>query len=180
MVIRTSIHNIWAIMSENVPLDIWARQRIRLACAFTSSDQNLPCRHMTLIQRRLNVDATSWHCIEVELTLYKHHVPAGFVGCILDCQRCKVSSCWQWKLIRFSESASWFEAYLVKRQTLWYPSKNTMLLQCHCNVTTLQWRCNDVLLRCVFVGRFYEEIRPVHTFIWIFLGDYEFSSRAET
>ena len=32
---------------------------------------------MTLIQRRLNVDATSWRCIDVEPTLYKRHVPAG-------------------------------------------------------------------------------------------------------
>ena len=39
--------------------------------------QVLPSRHMTLIQRRLNVDATSWRCIDVEPTLYKRHVPAG-------------------------------------------------------------------------------------------------------
>ena len=32
---------------------------------------------MTSIQRRLNVDATSWRCIDVETTLYKRHVPAG-------------------------------------------------------------------------------------------------------
>ena len=32
---------------------------------------------MALIQRRLNVDATSWRCIDVEPTLYKRHVPAG-------------------------------------------------------------------------------------------------------
>ena len=32
---------------------------------------------MTLIQRRLNVDATSWRCIDFEPTLYKRHVPAG-------------------------------------------------------------------------------------------------------
>ena len=32
---------------------------------------------MTLIQRRLNVDATSWRCIHVESTLYKRHVPDG-------------------------------------------------------------------------------------------------------
>ena len=32
---------------------------------------------MTLITRRLNVDATSWRCIDVEPTLYKSHVPAG-------------------------------------------------------------------------------------------------------
>ena len=33
--------------------------------------------HMTLVQRRFNVDATSWRCIDVQPTLYKHHVPAG-------------------------------------------------------------------------------------------------------
>ena len=32
---------------------------------------------MTFMQRRLNVDATSWRCIDVEATLYKRHVPAG-------------------------------------------------------------------------------------------------------
>ena len=32
---------------------------------------------MTLIPRRLNVDATSWRCIDVEPTLYKRHVTAG-------------------------------------------------------------------------------------------------------
>ena len=34
---------------------------------------------MTLIQRRLNVDATAWRCIDAEPTLYKRHVPAGMV-----------------------------------------------------------------------------------------------------
>ena len=33
--------------------------------------------HMTFIQRCLNVDATSWRCIDVEATLYKRHVPTG-------------------------------------------------------------------------------------------------------
>ena len=33
--------------------------------------------HMTFIQRRLNVDATSWRCIDVEATLYWRHAPAG-------------------------------------------------------------------------------------------------------
>ena len=36
-----------------------------------------PSGHMTLKQRRLNVDATSWRCIDVEPTLYKRHVSAG-------------------------------------------------------------------------------------------------------
>ena len=30
---------------------------------------------MTFIQRRTNVDATSWRCIDVNATLYKRHVP---------------------------------------------------------------------------------------------------------
>ena len=37
-----------------------------------------PSGHMTSIQRRLNVDATSWRCIDVEATLYRRHVSAGF------------------------------------------------------------------------------------------------------
>ena len=32
---------------------------------------------MTFIQRRINVDATSWRCIDVDATLHKHHLPAG-------------------------------------------------------------------------------------------------------
>ena len=32
---------------------------------------------MTFIQRRLNVYATSWRCIDVEATLYRRHVSAG-------------------------------------------------------------------------------------------------------
>ena len=38
----------------------------------------LPSGHMTFIQRRLNVDATSWRCIDVEATLYRRHVSAGY------------------------------------------------------------------------------------------------------
>ena len=38
---------------------------------------NFPSGHMTLIQRRHNVNATSWRCIDVEPTLYKRHVPTG-------------------------------------------------------------------------------------------------------
>ena len=37
---------------------------------------NIPRGHI-FIQRRLNVDATSRRCIDVEATLYKLHVPAG-------------------------------------------------------------------------------------------------------
>ena len=41
----------------------------------------IPSGHMTLIQRRFNVDATSWRCIDVEPALYKRHVPAGLYAC---------------------------------------------------------------------------------------------------
>ena len=40
---------------------------------------SIPRRHMTLIQRRFNLDETSWRCIDAEPTLYKRHVPAGIV-----------------------------------------------------------------------------------------------------
>ena len=36
-----------------------------------------PSGHATLTQRRINVDATSRRCIDVDTTLYKRHVPAG-------------------------------------------------------------------------------------------------------
>ena len=35
-----------------------------------------PSEHMKFIQRRINVDATSWRCIDVITTLYKRHMPA--------------------------------------------------------------------------------------------------------
>ena len=38
----------------------------------------IPSGHMTFIQRRFNVDATSWRCIDVEATLYLRYMPAGF------------------------------------------------------------------------------------------------------
>ena len=34
-------------------------------------------RHMTFIQRRINVDATSWRCIDVDTTLSQRWVPTG-------------------------------------------------------------------------------------------------------
>ena len=46
-----------------------------------------PSGHMTVIQRRMNVDATSWRCLDGNATLYKRHVPAGIslsVSNILD------------------------------------------------------------------------------------------------
>ena len=41
------------------------------------NSEDHPSEHMTLIQRHLNVDATSCRCIDVDPTLYKRHVPAG-------------------------------------------------------------------------------------------------------
>ena len=38
-----------------------------------------PSGHMMFIQRRLNVNATSWRCIDVEVTLYLRYVPTGIV-----------------------------------------------------------------------------------------------------
>ena len=34
---------------------------------------------MTFIQRRINVDATSWRCIDVDATLFQRCVPAEFI-----------------------------------------------------------------------------------------------------
>ena len=35
---------------------------------------------MRFIQRRINVDATLWRCIDVDATLYKRHMPAGGIA----------------------------------------------------------------------------------------------------
>ena len=37
----------------------------------------LPNGHAALRRRRNNVDTTTWRCIDVDATLYEHHVPAG-------------------------------------------------------------------------------------------------------
>ena len=39
----------------------------------------LPSEQMTFIQRRINVDATSWRCIDVDSTLSQRGVPAGLL-----------------------------------------------------------------------------------------------------
>ena len=36
-----------------------------------------PSGHMTFIQRRINVDATSWRCMDVNATMYKGYVRIG-------------------------------------------------------------------------------------------------------
>ena len=61
-----------------------------------------PSRHMTSIQRRLNVDATSWCCINVETTLYKRHVPAGVCTC----------KCLEWTVYL------WVSAYILGEMCL--------------------------------------------------------------
>ena len=58
----------------------------------------LPSGHITFIQRCLNVDATSWRCIDVEATLYRRHVSAGFRP-ILNMYR----DLWQRRLLPHSE-----------------------------------------------------------------------------
>ena len=35
---------------------------------------------MTLIQRRINVDAASWRCIDINAKLYERHVSAGMLS----------------------------------------------------------------------------------------------------
>ena len=49
--------------------------------------KSFPSGHMTLIQRRLNADATSWRCIDIEPTLYKRHVPTGLSISIILLQK---------------------------------------------------------------------------------------------
>ena len=56
----------------NFTVRIWQKRTI-----FTL--RSIPNEHMTFIQRRINVDATSWRCIDVYATSYKRHVPAGFL-----------------------------------------------------------------------------------------------------
>ena len=36
-----------------------------------------PGGHMTFKERNINVDAASWRCININVTLYKIHVSAG-------------------------------------------------------------------------------------------------------
>ena len=74
-----------AMCNENVVIsltcknwnDFWPRINtfiFELACMKVF----FPSWNMTSIQRRLNVDATSWRCIDVEAMLYRRHVSAGF------------------------------------------------------------------------------------------------------
>ena len=43
---------------------------------FQYTPEIYPSGHITILQRRFNVNETSWRCIDVEATLYKRHVPA--------------------------------------------------------------------------------------------------------
>ena len=38
----------------------------------------IPSRYMMFMQRRINVDATSWRCIDVDTTLPRRHMHAGY------------------------------------------------------------------------------------------------------
>ena len=58
---------------------------------------------MTFIQRRLNVDATSWRCIDVEATLYRRLVSAGY---ILS-KTFQIAPGAYWAFTRFSLRPSW-------------------------------------------------------------------------
>ena len=62
----------WQTQSTNV-----TKRKSKHAKIDSIQDKNQPSGHMALIQRRLNVNATSWRCIDVETTLYSRHVPAG-------------------------------------------------------------------------------------------------------
>ena len=66
----------WSISTNN-----YCRHGRYRTCNLLITGQTLirlsnPSWDMTSIQRRLNVDATSWRCIDVETTLYECHMPA--------------------------------------------------------------------------------------------------------
>ena len=56
-----SILNVNWILDE-IPAGTWRLYNVAATSSF--------------IQRRFNVDAASWRCIDVDATLYKRHVPA--------------------------------------------------------------------------------------------------------
>ena len=53
------------------PLDLLAE--------FFFHTNNVPNGHKIIIQRRINVDATSWRCIDLNATLYKHGVTSALM-----------------------------------------------------------------------------------------------------
>ena len=55
----------------------------------SATSKFVPSWPMTLIQRRLNVDATSRRYINAEPTLYKCHVPAGYFEISRKITNCK-------------------------------------------------------------------------------------------
>ena len=47
--------------------------------------KSFPRWHSTLRQRCINVETTSWHCFDVNVTLYKRHLPVGLLlGCFFS------------------------------------------------------------------------------------------------
>ena len=51
----------------------WGRESL-LLCFFLGLLR--PIENMMFGQRRMNVDATSWRCIDINATMYRRHVPA--------------------------------------------------------------------------------------------------------
>ena len=86
-----AFRNFWCILIKKKSSTTELEEKVRLIpnffllqyTFFMSVSSTMPSRHMTLIQRRLNVDATSWRCIDVDATLCKRHVPAGCLACVL-------------------------------------------------------------------------------------------------
>ena len=76
-----------------------------------SAVRHAPDRHMEYIQRRLNVDATSWHCIDVEATLYLRHVPAGLLPALWNLAKKNKSvnhiNCWSQIYPAFANCVNW-------------------------------------------------------------------------
>ena len=67
-----------AVISSHIYHQFWYSRTSTIRTSFRPSK-----RAHDLIQRRLNVDATSWRCIDVDPTLYKRHVPA-VIEIVLD------------------------------------------------------------------------------------------------
>ena len=88
-----------------------------------------PSGHMTLIQRCLNVDATSWRCIDVEPTLYKHHVPAGLLWWITAFLEVKIWSLFKHGNVITGNKILWKRGEIaLKEQILFFSTIFSMYL----------------------------------------------------
>ena len=77
---------------------------------------------MTCIQRRRNVDATSWRCIDVQATLYTRHVPAGLVLMLLErmvMSNVKLAVIWENNEDTQEDSQSQIAGYLRYGEAAW-------------------------------------------------------------